>query len=149
MPPELLRKGRFDEIFFVDMPTEQERADIFQIHLEKKGRDPANFDLDELARIAKGFSGAEIEQAVVGAMYNAFFEDEDIDTARVKVACNEVIPLGTTMKEKIDELREWAAVRARSASGMPIGAEGDGDAGEESEQGTVPAGFRNLELGDD
>lgn len=149
MPPELLRKGRFDEIFFVDMPTEKERSDIFRIHLEKKGRDPEAFDLNALARTAKGFSGAEIEQAVVGALYNAFFDSDEIDTERVQKACDEVIPLGTTMKEKIDELREWAAVRARSASGLPIGATGETDPSEDAEQGAVPAGFRNLELGDD
>ena len=131
------------------MPTEKERSDIFRIHLEKKGRDPEAFDLNALARTAKGFSGAEIEQAVVGALYNAFFDSDEIDTERVQKACDEVIPLGTTMKEKIDELREWAAVRARSASGLPIGATGETDPSEDAEQGAVPAGFRNLELGDD
>jgi len=149
MPPELLRKGRFDEIFFVDMPTEEERAEIFRIHLEKKGRDAGNFDLSVLARETKGFSGAEIEQAVVGALYDAFFEDEDIDTARVRKTCTELIPLSTTMKERVDEMREWAAVRARSASGLAIGGATEGAEADETDQDAVPAGFRNLELGDD
>jgi SpoVK/Ycf46/Vps4 family AAA+-type ATPase len=153
MPPELLRKGRFDEIFFVDMPTEQERRDIFTIHLAKKRRPLERFDLDALARCAKGFSGAEIEQAVVGALYEAYFESDDLTTERLEQACGEVIPLSLTMKEKIDNLRDWAQSRARSASGEPIGPRDDdrpdasGESGGRPRKG-VPAGFRNLELGD-
>ncbi len=149
MPPELLRKGRFDEIFFVDMPTEAERREIIGIHLEKKKRDPEGFDLPRLARSMRGFSGAEIEQAVVGALYDAFFEGSDLDDDRVERAANEVIPLSMTMKEKIDELREWANTRARSASGLPIGPrDEDVDDSPElpPEQEAVPAGFRDLEL---
>ncbi|MCB9545658.1 MAG: AAA family ATPase [Myxococcales bacterium] len=154
MPPELLRKGRFDEIFFVDMPTEAERREIYRIHLEKKGRDINSFDLDRLARESRGFSGAEVEQAVVGALYDAFFEGEELTTDRVLRASAEVIPLSLTMKEKIDDLRDWAESRARSASGLPIGAARedepvDPDEAEDAERKkAVPAGFRNLELGD-
>jgi SpoVK/Ycf46/Vps4 family AAA+-type ATPase len=151
MPPELLRKGRFDEIFFVDMPSEAERRDIFRIHLERKKRNAEDFDLDHLARSARGFSGAEIEQAVVGGLYEAFFEGEEVDTDRVSVACKEVIPLSLTMKERIDDLRDWAEARARSASGLPIGVRDDEPgAGDESDPETrkaMSAGFRNLELG--
>lgn len=154
MPPELLRKGRFDEIFFVDMPSEEERKEIFRIHLNKKKRAPENFELDDLARAAKGFSGAEIEQAVVGALYDAFFEGDDLSTSRLERACDEVIPLSLTMKERIDDLRDWAASRARSASGLPIGPHDDDvlpDAGDDADgpkKRGFAAGFRNLELGD-
>ncbi|MCB9525645.1 MAG: AAA family ATPase [Myxococcales bacterium] len=153
MPPELLRKGRFDEIFFVDMPSEEERRDIFKIHLEKKQRALESFDLDLLARTAKGFSGAEIEQAVVSGLYDAFFEGDDLSDERLVRACGEVIPLSLTMKEKIDDLRDWAASRARSASGLPIGPREDEEPADAppmgSDRGRVAAGFRNLELGDD
>lgn len=150
MPPELLRKGRFDEIFFVDMPTEDERREIYRIHLKKKGRDPEGFDLDQLARESKGFSGAEVEQAVVAALYDAFFDEEELSTDRVLRSAAEVIPLSLTMKEKIDDLRDWAQSRARSASGLPIGPrEEDHQATEgQGARNAVPSGFRNLELGD-
>jgi SpoVK/Ycf46/Vps4 family AAA+-type ATPase len=153
LPPELLRKGRFDEIFFVDMPTEAERLEIFRIHLKKKKRALEQFDLDALAREAKGFSGAEIEQVVVAALYDAFFDGTDLDTERLLRACNEIIPLSMTMKERIDELRDWAASRARSASGLPIGprAEEQPDAERDEDDPKkrgFAAGFRNLELGD-
>jgi len=147
MPPELLRKGRFDEIFFVDMPSEAERQDITAIHLTKKKRDPADFDLEALGRATRGFSGAEIEQAVISALYDAFFEDAELDTARVERAAGEVIPLSMTMKERIDELREWAGTRARSASGHPILADAQDDAPDGAPgRDAVPAGFRDLEL---
>ncbi len=149
MPPELLRKGRFDEIFFVDMPTEDERRDIMRIHIKKKNRDASLFDLDALAVAARGFSGAEMEQAVISALYDAYFESTDVDTARVVTACNEVIPLSLTMKEKIDALRDWARSRARSASGLPIGAPMDDDSNAEGGGRTGPSSgnrFRNLEM---
>jgi SpoVK/Ycf46/Vps4 family AAA+-type ATPase len=149
MPPELLRKGRFDEIFFVDMPSEDERREIYRIHLSKKARDPEGFDLDLLARESKGFSGAELEQAVVAALYDAFFEGEELTTERVLRAAKEVIPLSLTMKEKIDDLREWAQSRARSASGLPIGPRDEENLMPETPADqAVPTGLRNLELGD-
>ena len=80
LPPELLRKGRFDEIFFVDLPGEETRRAIFQVHLKRRNRDPASFDLDALATATDGFSGAEIEQVVVSALYSAFGASSDIDT---------------------------------------------------------------------
>ena len=151
LPPELLRKGRFDEIFFVDLPSEEEREEIFRIHLAKKERAPAGFATDELARHSRGFSGAEIEQAVVSALYDAFFAGRDIETQGIIASSGEIIPLSLTMKERIDDLRDWAAARARSASGLPIGAasESDPEAADPSGQRTVAQGFRNLELGEE
>jgi SpoVK/Ycf46/Vps4 family AAA+-type ATPase len=150
MPPELLRKGRFDEIFFVDMPSEAERREIIRIHLQKKKRDADGFDLDALAAASRGFSGAELEQAVVSALYDAFFEGAQLDTERVEVAVREVIPLSLTMKEKIDTLRDWARSRARSASGLPIGAlaaEEEALAADAARPGgPASARFRNLEM---
>jgi SpoVK/Ycf46/Vps4 family AAA+-type ATPase len=120
LPPELLRKGRFDEIFFVDLPSQDERKEIFRIHLTKRGRNPEEFDLDALAEKAAGFSGAEIEQTVISAMFNVFIGDNpgarDIDTDAVLLAARDVIPLSKTSKEQIDGMREWAATRARPAS---------------------------------
>ncbi len=116
LPPELLRKGRFDEIFFVDLPSKSEREEIFGIHLKKRKRDPGRFDLAQLASQAPGFSGAEIEQSVIDALYKAFDEGREVSTEDV-VSCVEAsVPLSMTMKEKIDELREWAAHRCRPAS---------------------------------
>jgi SpoVK/Ycf46/Vps4 family AAA+-type ATPase len=151
LPPELLRKGRFDEIFFVDMPTEQERKDIFTIHLQKKKRPLERFDLGRMASAAKGFSGAEIEQAVVSALYDAFFEGADLSTESLEKACGEIIPLGLTMKEKIDDMREWARSRARSASGLPIGAVAEeevaaADGGPAPAASKVPSRLRKLEI---
>jgi len=118
LPPELLRKGRFDDIFFVDLPAEAERKEIFTIHLKKRNRDAANFDLDKLAAAALGFSGAEIEQAVIAALYDAFDLEREITTDDIIAACKESVPLSVTMKESIDVLRDWADSRARPASSI-------------------------------
>ena len=116
LPPELLRKGRFDEIFFVDLPGQPDRMEIFTIHLHKRRRDPAQFDLNALADATEGYSGAEIEQAVISAMYDAFNLDRDITTDDILKVAAQSIPLSQTMKEKIDLLRYWAETRARPAS---------------------------------
>ncbi|HWP34603.1 MAG TPA: AAA family ATPase [Thermodesulfobacteriota bacterium] len=117
LPPELLRKGRFDEIFFVDLPTFEERESIFRIHLQKRGRDPAQFDLAELAAYSEGYSGAEIEQAIVSALYDAFDQGaRPLTTADIVASLKETVPLSQTMSEEIAELREWASRRARPAS---------------------------------
>ncbi len=116
LPPELLRKGRLDEIFFVDLPSKRERMEIFAIHLRKRKRDPSRFDLEALAEASQGFSGAEIEQAVISALYDAFSEGRDITTEDILKAIQETVPLSVTMKEQIDALREWASGRARRAS---------------------------------
>ncbi|MCS7223359.1 MAG: AAA family ATPase, partial [Armatimonadetes bacterium] len=117
LPPELLRKGRLDEIFFVDLPSAKERMEIFAIHLRKRGRDPSKFDLELLSQKSQGFSGAEIEEAVVSALYNAFSEQRDITTEDIVKALSETLPLSVTMKEQIEAFRQWAESRARPASG--------------------------------
>lgn len=116
LPPELLRKGRFDEIFFIDLPSRAERAEIFAIHLRSRSRDPAAFDLVRLAALAQGYSGAEIEQAIVSGMYQAFDERRDLAQLHVERAITETRPLSTTMEEDITHLRDWASTRARPAS---------------------------------
>lgn len=120
LPPELLRKGRLDEIFFVDLPTIEERTAILSIHLAKRRRDPAKFDLDLLARSCDGFSGAEIEEAIVSALFDAFSENRDLDTETVRNSLQETVPLSRTMSEELNRLRNWANGRARSASGAQV-----------------------------
>ncbi len=117
LPPELMRKGRFDEIFFVDLPAAQERREIFAIHLKKRGRDPKNFDLDKLANITVGYSGAEIEQVVVAALFASFAENmREVTTDDLFKTAKESIPLSVTMREGIQKLRDWAETRARPSS---------------------------------
>lgn len=111
LPPELLRKGRFDEIFFVDLPGETARRMIFEIHLRKRHRDPAAFDLDELARASEGFSGAEIEQAVVASMHAAYAARSEPSTPMILEQIRTSPPLSVTMAEKIAHLRAWAKDR--------------------------------------
>ena len=119
LPPELLRKGRFDEIFFVDLPSAAERRAIFTIHLAKRRRDPAGYDLGRLAALADGFSGAEIEQAVVSGLYDAFADGTELSQLNLEQALTETVPLSRTMVEEISRLREWAALRTRPAS-LPV-----------------------------
>jgi len=130
LPPELLRKGRLDEIFFVDLPRPKERGEIFSIHLRRVGRDPANFDLEALAFAADGFSGAEIEQAIISAMHDSFFASREVDTKDMLQAIKETVPLATTMRERIDDLRTWSRDRARPVSSLQridsIGCPNDG-----------------------
>ena len=117
LPPELLRKGRFDEIFFVDLPSPTERGTIFDIHIRKKRRDPEIFDLTALVAGSQGFSGSEIEQAVISALYDCYEDDKaDLTTERVQKSLEEIIPLSYTMKEMIDNMRDWSRSRARRAS---------------------------------
>ncbi|HIJ64660.1 MAG TPA: AAA family ATPase [Candidatus Hydrogenedentes bacterium] len=118
LPPELLRKGRLDEIFFVDLPRRQERAEIFKIHLAKVRRDPAKFDIDKLAAAASGFSGAEIEQAIISALHDSFFQGREVETSDIITSITETVPLSKTMHEKIGRLREWAHDRARPVSSL-------------------------------
>ncbi|BDG03880.1 AAA family ATPase [Anaeromyxobacter oryzae] len=123
LPPELLRKGRFDEIFFIDLPAAPERREIFDIHLAKRRREPAGFDTGALAERAHGFSGAEIEQAVVAALYDAFAERTELSQAHLERSVAESLPLSTTMREDIERLRDWARTRTRPAS-TPAPADG-------------------------
>jgi len=111
LPPELLRKGRFDEIFFVDLPDRDTRKVIFSIHLARRELDPRHFDLDELAIASEGFSGAEIEQVVVSALYSASVGAEPVDDARILAELAATAPLSAVMAEKLDALRAWAAER--------------------------------------
>jgi ATP-dependent 26S proteasome regulatory subunit len=111
LPPELLRKGRFDEIFFVDLPKLEVRRAIFAIHLRKRHRDPAKFDLQALAQASDGFSGAEIEQAVIAGLHAAFSASTELSTGHVLQAINDSPPLSVTMAERMAALREWAAGR--------------------------------------
>jgi len=112
LPPELMRKGRFDEIFFVDLPEEEARERIFRIHLEKRKRDPQRFDIAQLVERTDGFSGAEIEQAVVSALYTAFSREEDLTTESILEEIELTKPLSVTMAERIASLRDWARDRA-------------------------------------
>ncbi|MHB1458727.1 MAG: AAA family ATPase [Armatimonadota bacterium] len=118
LPPELMRKGRFDEIFFVDLPSDEDREEIFKIHLKKRKRDPSKFDLGKLAESTPGFSGAEIEQVVVDGLYTAFGAGRDVQTDDLIAGAEMSVPLSQTMKEKIDELRDWASQRCRPASSI-------------------------------
>jgi SpoVK/Ycf46/Vps4 family AAA+-type ATPase len=117
LPPELLRKGRFDETFFIDLPAVAERREILRIHLQRRKRDPAAFDLDALATATEGYSGAEIEQALVSGLHHAFAEGAELQQAHLLRAAQETFPLSATMSEEIAALRQWARTRARSASG--------------------------------
>ncbi|TNE43166.1 MAG: AAA family ATPase [Deltaproteobacteria bacterium] len=116
LPPELLRKGRFDEIFFVDLPTQTIREEILAIHLKKKERKPEEFDLEKLARLSIGFSGAELEEAIREGLFNAFAEGVELQTQHIIDAIEVTYPLSRTMREQIKSLRIWAKVRARLAS---------------------------------
>lgn len=116
LPPELLRKGRFDEIFFVDLPKAAERKDIFGIHLKKRNRPPEEFNIDTLVHETEGYSGAEIEQAVIAGLYEAFDEHRSLSTEDILKSVKESIPLSKTMRENIEEIRTWAQTRARNAS---------------------------------
>ncbi len=116
LPPELLRKGRFDEIFFVDLPSDHERLSILEIHLRLRGRDPDLFDLVQVSEETDRYSGAELEQVVVGALFAAFSEGRSLTTADLLDTCREMIPLAVTMDDRLKSLREWARPRARKAS---------------------------------
>jgi len=116
LPGEFLRKGRFDEIFFVDLPNLNEREDIFNIHLTKRRRDGDRFDCAQLAKISEGFSGAEIEQAIIAAMYDAFAQDREFTQLDIIAAIKATLPLSRTMTEQVSGLRDWARQRARPAS---------------------------------
>ncbi len=111
LPPELMRKGRFDEVFFVDLPRADVRADVLGIHLRRHHRDPDGYDLRGLASAAEGFSGSELEQAVISAMFNAFSEGEELSDGHLYQAIRETLPLSVLNAEKVAELRHWAANR--------------------------------------
>jgi len=116
LPPEFLRKGRFDENFFVDLPSTEERKEILAIHIRRKKRNPENFDLDLLAEESAGFTGSEIEQVVISALFRAFSAGKDIDTSTLLEIIKETIPLSVTMQETIEAMRAWGRIHAKPAS---------------------------------
>ena len=116
LPPELLRKGRFDEIFFLDLPDARAREAIIRIHLKHRQLDPAQFDVSKLARAGAGFSGAELEQALVSAMYAAIDSDSAPDTRKYLAELAATRPLSVVMAEKMGALRAWAAGRTVPAA---------------------------------
>lgn len=137
LPPEVLRKGRFDEIFFVDLPQLQERREIFVIHLARRGRDALNYNLNELARATEGFSGAEIEQVIIDGLYDAFENMRELTNEDIFNNIQSTIPLSQTMETKITALRQWARKHARPASELP----------EPQPLLPVQNGLRHIELG--
>jgi ATP-dependent 26S proteasome regulatory subunit len=112
LPPEMLRKGRFDEIFFVDLPSAEVRLALFALHLKKRGRDAASFDLPKLATASDGFSGAEIEQAIVAGLYTAFAQKQQLSTDILVAEIRGTQPLSVTRAEDIQAIRDWAKTRA-------------------------------------
>jgi SpoVK/Ycf46/Vps4 family AAA+-type ATPase len=119
LPPEMMRKGRFDEIFFVDLPTLPERKEIVSIHIKRRGRDPGQFDLDAISEKSEGMTGAEIEQAIVSALFDEYDRNGKtgvLTSDGVLHSLQETVPLSRTMKEKIAALRNWCKTRARPAS---------------------------------
>lgn len=124
LPPELIRKGRFDELFFVDLPDQSERKQIFAIQLTRRKRNPGEFDLERVAGAAKGYSGAEIESAVQTALYAAYSQKQELSTQHLLAALNSTVPLSKTRAEEIEALRDWALARAVPASAPERKAEG-------------------------
>lgn len=125
LPPELLRKGRFDELFFVDLPGQEERESIFAIHLRKRGRRPSEFDLKALGAASGQFTGAEIEQAVIDALFDCFDRGRKLDQKALGEAVSRTVPLSRTMAEELARLRRWAEGRTR-----PAGADREAGAGQ-------------------
>jgi SpoVK/Ycf46/Vps4 family AAA+-type ATPase len=121
LPPELIRKGRFDELFFVDLPNQDERAQIFSIQLIKRKRNPADYELEKIAAAAKGYSGAEIDAAVQGALYAAYSEKKPLCSQSLLDALAQTVPLSITRAEEIASLRDWARTRAVPASARAAG----------------------------
>jgi SpoVK/Ycf46/Vps4 family AAA+-type ATPase len=111
LPPELVRKGRFDEIFFVDLPSPENRREILLIHFRKRALDPAEFDLAAIVEATRGFSGSEIEQAIVSAMYTAHAKREALTQEDLLAEIRQTRPLSVVMAEKVQEIRDWAATR--------------------------------------
>jgi AAA+ superfamily predicted ATPase len=116
LPAEMIRKGRFDEVFFIDLPTEDERLEVFRIHLERRGVDPKNLQLHRLKKITQGWTGAEIEQCVVSALTQVRLKNKTISFEDLHQAAISVIPLSKTMREQVDHIRSWAYDRAVRAS---------------------------------
>ncbi len=116
LPPELARRGRFDEVFFVDLPAATERAQILAVHLRRGGRDAAKYPVAELTRDLEHWSGAEIEQMVSGGLFRAYADRAELTAEHLRAAARELVPLATLYEEKIEALRVWGRTRARRAS---------------------------------
>ena len=116
LPAEILRKGRFDQVFFVDLPKEEERKQIFGIHLKKNRQDVGRFDLVFLAKATVGWNGAEIEQAVISAVVDAYAETRPLTEDDLYRMISSTVPLSITMEEQIKAIRSWAHERALNAS---------------------------------
>lgn len=116
LPAEMIRKGRFDQVFFVDLPSLKEREDIFRIHLSMRGFDPSRFDVEIFADSAQGWNGAEIEQCVVAAVTQARMENRDLELKDLYLARKQIVPISTTMEEQVRHIRNWAYERAVRAS---------------------------------
>ncbi len=130
LPPELLRKGRLDEIFFVDLPAPGERREILRVHVARRGRNPDHYDVAVLAEAAVDFSGAELEEAINSALYDAYHAGTEVTTDHILASIQSTVPLARTMDEQIRRLRHWAEGRARRASAAdPLPAGGEADAG--------------------
>jgi hypothetical protein len=115
LPPELLRRGRFDELFFVDLPDAEARREILALHLRRRGRDPEPLDLPAIAGLCVDYSGAELEQVVVGALHRAYAQGRELETGDLRRVAQDLVPLFKTYEEQIKALREWARGRARVA----------------------------------
>jgi len=151
LPPELLRKGRFDEIFFIDLPTKKEREQIFEIHLNKYNQ-LNSINLDIISKQAKFFNGAEIEESVKEAMFMAYLNDStnpQISIHNLESAIKEVVPLAITMKKKIDGLRNWATNRARAASDQKNNEEFEFSKKEQEEKDSVATNLTKRERQED
>lgn len=158
LPPELLRKGRFDEIFFVDLPTTKEREKIFSLHISKRIKDtdieheiiPDEATCNELAVLASGYVGAEIEQIVIAAMYEAFYQDRGLRKSDVIKAIKDTVPLSSTQSEQILSLREWAKERAVLATAVedrePESADDDSEDGKKSLASTQGGRILDFDL---
>lgn len=120
LPPETLRRGRFDQIFFVDIPDDADREDIWRIHIKRIKRNPKDFDIPSLSELTDGYTGAEIASVVDDGLINAFDQQCEPTTEIMAAAVLETVPLSRTMREKIQGMRQWASARAMSASGKPI-----------------------------
>jgi len=119
LPPELLRRGRFDEIFFMDLPQPNSRAEIITIHLKKRNRKVESFDMKALVTATEGFSGAEIEHVIVEGLFKAFHENRELTNQDIVAASTETVPLSVTYAEELKRIRDWCKNRARSADAAP------------------------------
>ncbi|MBN1505575.1 MAG: hypothetical protein JW955_01945, partial [Sedimentisphaerales bacterium] len=116
LPAEMIRKGRFDQVFFIDLPDHDERLEIFKIHLSHRGVDPSTLRLDLLADRTDGWTGAEIEQAVIAALVSARLAKETVTDEHMFPALRQIVPLSKTMREQVSHIRSWAFDRAVHAS---------------------------------